>query len=208
VQAEDAKEGTPSATQAEAPPNTLSRAVISTRLDRTAEVAQSVLNRQDVLDIANGNQVKRKRPLSSMNVPGPGWEDDHDDLADTLQGYTSPGRRTIRITRELATLLVMAVAAEVLNRAVLQAKQEAYDQVTLQAQRELSKQMAEYEEQRIRMAAEHERCLEAMKQENQRMIEEATKVRQEYASAFMSLQTPSVEEIQEAQSRYHYQTFK
>ena len=97
---------------------------------------------------------------------------------------TSPGGETIRINQDLATLLIMSVAAEMPNRAVLQAKQEAYDQVTLQAQIELGKQMAEYEEQRKRMAAEHERCLKALKQENQRMIKEAARVRQEYA--FMS----------------------
>jgi chromosome segregation ATPase len=102
----------------------------------------------------------------------------------------------------------MSVAAEIPNRAVLQAKQEAYDQVTLQAQIELGKQMAEYEEQRKRMAAEHERCLKALKQENQRMIKEAVRVRQEYANAFMSSKTPSVEEIEEAQSRHHYQTLR
>jgi hypothetical protein len=38
------------------------------------------------------------------------------------------------------------------------------------------------------------------------MLEEAARVRQEYASAFMSSKTPSVEEIEEAQSRHHYQT--
>jgi hypothetical protein len=80
--------------------------------------------------------------------------------------------------------------------------------VTLQAQIELGKQMAEYEEQRKRMAQEHERCLEAMRQENQRMLEEAPRVRQEYSNAFMSSKTPSMEEIEDAQSRHHYQTLK
>ncbi len=61
--------------------------------------------------------------------------------------------------------------------------------------------MAEYEEQRKRMAAER---LEALKLENQRMIDEAVRVRKEYANAFMSSKTPTVEEIEEAQSRHHY----
>ena len=47
-----------------------------------------------------------------------------------------------------------------------------------------------------------------MRQENQRMLEEAARVRQEYANAFMSSKIPSVEEIEEAQSRHHYQTLK
>ena len=58
------------------------------------------------------------------------------------------------------------------------------------------------------MAAEHESCLEALKQENQRMIDEAVRVRMEYASAFMAAKTPTVEEIESAQSRHHYQTLK
>jgi hypothetical protein len=79
---------------------------------------------------------------------------------------------------------------------------------TLQAQIELGKQIAQYEEQRRRMAAEHESCLEALRQENQRMIDEAVRVRMEYASAFMAAKTPTVEEIESAQSRHHYQTLK
>ncbi len=94
------------------------------------------------------------------------------------------------------------------NRAALQAKQEAYDQVTLQAQIELGKQIAQYEEQCRRMAAEHESCLVALRQENQRMIDEAIIVRMEYASAFMAAKTPMVEEMESAQSRHHYQTLK
>jgi hypothetical protein len=61
---------------------------------------------------------------------------------------------------------------------------------------------------KLRMAAEHERCLEALKQENQRIIDEASRVRKEYADAFMVAKTPTVEEIEIAQSRHHYQTLK
>jgi hypothetical protein len=123
------------------------------------------------------------------------WEDGHDELSDLLPGYTSPGGDTMRINLDLATLLIMSAAAEMPNRAALHAKQDAYDQVTFQAQVELGKQVAEYEEQRRRMAAEHERCLEALRQENQRMIDEATRVRKEYTEAFMASKTPTVEEI-------------
>ncbi len=55
---------------------------------------------------------------------------------------------------------------------------------------------------------EHERCLEALKQENQRMIDEASRVRKEYADAFMTAKTLTVEEIETAQSCHHYQTLK
>jgi hypothetical protein len=88
------------------------------RSDRIAEGVQSVLSRQDVLDIATTNQVKKKRPLSLVNAPVTGWEDGHEDLSDMLQEYTSPGGETIRINRDLATLLIMSAAAEMPNRAV------------------------------------------------------------------------------------------
>jgi hypothetical protein len=114
----------------------------------------------------------------------------------------------MRINRDLATLLIMSAAAEMPNRAALQAKQDAYDQVTHQAQAEIGKQVAEYEEQRRRMAAEHERCLEALRQENQRMVDEAIRVRREYTEAFMASKTPTVEEIEASQTRHHYQTLK
>ena len=58
------------------------------------------------------------------------------------------------------------------------------------------------------MAEEHESCLAALKLENQRMIDEAVRVRQEYANAFAAVKTPTVEEIETAQSRHHYQTLK
>jgi hypothetical protein len=172
------------------------------------EGGQSILNRQDVLDIAKNNQVKKKRSLSLMNAHVGGWEDGHEDLSEILQGYTSPGRDTFRIHRDLIPLLIMSSAAEMPNRAALQAKQDAYDQVTLQAQIELGKQIAKYEEQRRRMAVEHERCLEALKLENQRMMDEAVRVRNEYANAFMAAKTPTAEEIEIAQSRHHHQILK
>ncbi len=71
-----------------APLNTSLGEVSDKRSDRTAEGVQSVLNRQDVLDIAITNQVKKKKPLSLMNTPVTGWEDGHDDLSDMLQGHT------------------------------------------------------------------------------------------------------------------------
>ena len=136
------------------------------------------------------------------------WEEGHENLTEVLQGYTSPGGETFRIHRDLIPLLIMSAAAEMPNRAALQAKQEAYDQVTLQAQLELGKQIAQYEEQCRRMAAEHESCLVALRQENQRMIDEAVRVRLEHTSAFMATKMPTVEEIESAQSRHHYQTLK
>ncbi len=72
-----------------------------------------------------------------MNAHVEGWEDGHEDLSEILQGYRSPGGDTFRIHRDLIPLLLMSAAAEMPNRAALQAKQDAYDQVTLQAQIEL-----------------------------------------------------------------------
>ncbi len=53
----------------EALPDTSSKEVTNERSDQTTEGMQSVLNKQDVLNIAKSNQVNKKRPLSLLNAP-------------------------------------------------------------------------------------------------------------------------------------------
>ena len=104
--------------QSVAPPNqtlALSVAPPNQTLSHSGElpnltVAQSVLNKQDVLNMAQSNQVKKKRPLCLENARAGGWEDGHEDLDDVLNGYTSPGGQTFRIHRDLIPLLIMSAA--------------------------------------------------------------------------------------------------
>jgi hypothetical protein len=86
----------------------------------------------------------------------------------------------------MVRLVFYAVAAELPNKAVLKAKQDAYDQVMRQAEDVLGKQRQAYETQWQKMAREHESCMERMRLENERMLEEATKVRQEYSTLKLS----------------------
>jgi hypothetical protein len=95
---------------------------------------------------------------------------------ESLDGYTSPGG-TVRIHKSLATLMLIAAAAEIPNKAVLKAKQGSYEQVMKQAEDLLDKQRKAYEEQCAKMAEEHQSCMEKVKKENDRMLEEAIRVR-------------------------------
>ncbi len=83
-------------------------------------------------------------------------------------------------------LVVYAVASKLPNKAVLKAKQEAYNQVIRQAEDVLGKQRQAYESQCQKMAREHESCMERMR------LEEAAKVRQEYMKAFLLEPQPSM----------------
>jgi hypothetical protein len=54
------------------------------------------------------------------------------------------------------------------------------------------------------MAEEHQRrCMERMKAESDKMLEEASKVRQEYAQAFLLEEPPSIRKIEESQAHYY-----
>jgi hypothetical protein len=52
----------------------------------------------------------------------------------------------------------------------------------------LEKQRKAYEDQCAKMADEHQKCMERMKAESDKMLEEASKVRQEYVRR----QTPEI----------------
>jgi hypothetical protein len=54
------------------------------------------------------------------------------------------------------------------------------------------------------MAEEHQNCMERMKMENEKVLEEATKVRKEYAQAILLEETPSIRKIEESQSHLYY----
>jgi hypothetical protein len=87
---------------------------------------------------------------------------------------------------------------------LLKARQEAYEQVTTQAKDLLEKQRKAYEDQCARMAEEHQRCMERMKAESDKMLEEASKVRQEYAQAFLLEEPPTIKKIEESQAHMYY----
>jgi hypothetical protein len=100
--------------------------------------------------------------------------------------------------KSLATVVFIAVAAETPNKWLLKARQEAYELVTKQAKDLLEKQRKSYEDQCARMAEEHQNCMERMKMESKKMLEEATKVRKEYAQAFLLEEAPSIRKIEES----------
>jgi hypothetical protein len=106
--------------------------------------------------------------------------------------------------KKLATVVFIAVAAETPNKLLLKAREEAYELVTTQAKDLLEKQRKAYEDQCARMAEEHQRCMERMKAESDKMFEKASKVRQEYAQAFLLEEPPTIRKIEESQAHIYY----
>ena len=50
------------------------------------------------------------------------------------------------------------------------------------------------------MAEEHLRCMDRMKAESDKMLEESSKVTQEYAQAFLLEEPPTIKKIEESQA--------
>jgi hypothetical protein len=142
-----------------------------------------VLTQAIMLDLAATKQIRLRTSLLDHTQQQAGLEEDVYNY-DELDGYTSPGG-TIRIDKKLATVVFIAVAAETPNKQLLKARQEAYEQVTTQA-------------------TEHQRCMDRMKVESEKMLEEASKVRQEYAQAFLLEEPPTIKKIEDSQAHIYY----
>jgi hypothetical protein len=106
--------------------------------------------------------------------------------------------------KKFATVVFIAVAAGTPNKLLLKAREEAYELVTTQAKDLLEKQRKAYEDQCARMAEEHQSCMERMKAESDKMLEEASKVRQEYAQAFLLEEPPTIRKIEESQAHIYF----
>jgi hypothetical protein len=152
--------------------------------------------------MAANKQIKLRTSILDNTQQQTGLEDIYN--YEELDGYISPGG-SIRMDKSLATVLFIAVAAETPNKLILKARQEAYEVVTQQAKDLLEKQRKSYEDQCAKMNEEHQNCMERMKRENDKMLEEATKVRQEYTQAFLLQEAPSIRKIEESQAHIYYE---
>ncbi len=159
-----------------------------------------VLTQAIMLDLAATKQIRLHTSVLDHTQQQVGLEEDVYNY-DELDGYISPGG-SIRMDKKLATVVFIAVAEETPNKLLLKARQEAYEQVTTQAKELLEKQRKAYEDQCARMAEEHQRCMDRMKAESDKMLEEASKVRQEYAQAFLLEEPPTIEKIVKSQAHY------
>jgi hypothetical protein len=85
------------------------------------------LRQTDIISLVENKDFRQKVPNIGHNPQRSGQEEDYlNDYGDTLAGYTSPGG-SIRVHKEMMRLVFYAVAAELPNKAVLKAKQDAYD---------------------------------------------------------------------------------
>jgi hypothetical protein len=181
----------------EAEPEAITNVGAGTIAKRNAVLTQAI-----VLDLAATKQIKLHTSILDQTQQQAGLE--HIYNYEELDGYTSPGGM-IRMNKSLATVVFIAVAAATPNnKLLLKARQEAYELVMKQAKDLLEKQRKSFEDQCARMAEEHQNCMERMKMENEKMLEEATKVRKEYAQAFLLEETPSIRRIEESQSHLYY----
>jgi vacuolar-type H+-ATPase subunit H len=102
--------------------------------------------------------------------------------------------------KSLVTVVFIAVAAETPNKLLLKAKQEAYELVTQQAKDLLKKQRKSYEDQCARMAEEHQKCMERMRKQSDKMLEEATKVRQAGVCAGIPIRRNTLHPLEKSKS--------
>jgi hypothetical protein len=112
-------------------------------------------------------------------------------------------------------LVVPAVQAEQHNLAVMKAKQDAYDKVIQRSEAFLQEQRRDYETQSARKmllahkaqeeqrAREHQRVMEMMQAESNRMMAEASQMSERYTKAIASAPDHSFEEITRSQNRLY-----
>jgi hypothetical protein len=165
---------------------------------------KAVLGHSDILRMTSDKNYKFIRALSDHEQQPAGFINSIYNFDDELDGYTSPGG-TVRMTKGVANVVFIALAAEAPNTLVLKARQEAFEQIIKQAEAQAKRQQEAYDEQQRRIALEHEDHMTRLRQENDRLLKEATEVRDQFVRSFRIEPTPTVSAVVEAQSRHYYE---
>jgi hypothetical protein len=193
--------------------------VSDTRQERSIEQRATVLNRRvlksaDIMRLVKAKDIRVTR-RHDHNLQQQGLaEDGVYELTDELDGYLSAGGQSVSVHHTVIELVVSAVQAEQPNLAALKAKQDAYDLVMQKSEEFLQQQHRDYEAQSARMllthktqeeqrAREHERVMNMMQSESDRMLAEASQMRERYARAIASVPEPSFEEVTKSQIRLY-----
>jgi hypothetical protein len=121
---------------------------------RPEEDWKAVLNHLDVLRSTTNKHYKFIKSIGNHEPQPVGLERDIYNFDEELDGYTSPGG-TVKMTKGVASMVFIAIAADASSRLVLKARQEAYEQVTRQAEALAKIQQEAYEEQQRKIALEH-----------------------------------------------------
>jgi hypothetical protein len=162
---------------------------------------KAVLDHSDILRMTSDRNYKFIRSQSDHKPQQAGFKNSIYNFDDELEGYTSPGG-TVRMTKGVANVVFIALAAEAPNTLILKARQEAYEQITKQAEAQAKRQQNAYDEQQRRIAHEHEDHMTRMRQENDRMLKEAAEVRDQFTRSFKIEPVPTIDAVTEAQSRH------
>ena len=181
---------------------------------RATVVNRRVLKSADIMRIVKAKDI-RVTGRHDHNLQRRGLEENGVyELADELDGYLSAGGQSVSVHHTVIELVVSAVQAEQPNLAALRAKQEAYDLVIKKSEEFLQQQRRDYEAQSARMllahkaqeeqrAREHQRVMDMMQSESDRMLAEASQMRERYARAIASVPEPSFDEIARSQVRLY-----
>ncbi len=215
----------PRATSTSASPQSISNGsndkaeVLTTRQERSIEHRATVLNRRvlksaDIMRLVKTKDIKVTR-RHNHNLQQQGLEEEGVyELADELDGYLSAGGQSVSVHHTVIELVVSAVQAEQPNLAVLKAKQDAYDTVIQKSEEFLQQERWDYDAQSARMllahkaqeeqrTREHQRVMDLMQSESDRMLTEASQMRERYAKAIASVPEPSFDEITRSQNRLY-----
>jgi hypothetical protein len=112
---------------------------------------KAVLDHSDILRMTSDKNYKFIRALSDHEQQPAGFINSIYNFDDELDGYTSPGG-TVRMTKGVANVVFIALAAEAPNTLVLKARQEAFEQIIKQAEAQAKRQQDAYDEQQRRIA--------------------------------------------------------
>ncbi len=165
---------------------------------------KAVLDHSDILRMTSDRNYKFIRSLSDHEPQQAGFKNSIYNFDDELEGYTSPGG-TVRMTKGVANVVFIALAAEAPNTLILKARQEAYEQITKQTEAQAKRQQDAYDEQHRRIALEHEDHMTRMRQENDRVLKEAAEVRDQFMRSFKIEPVPTIDAVTEAQPRHYFE---
>ena len=183
-------------------------------VQRATVVNRRVLKSADIMRIVKSKDIK-VTGRHDHNLQQRGLEENGVfELADELDGYLSAGGQSVSVHHTVIELVVSAVQAEQPNIAALKAKQEAYDLVIKRSEEFLQQQRRDYEAQSARMllahkaqeeqrAREHQRAMDMMQSESDRLFAEASQMRERYNKAIASVPEPSFEDITRSQAKLY-----
>ncbi len=132
--------------------------------EKTTQAIQPVLTQQGVMDLV-------AKDVGGL-LPGEGWEQRKQVYYDMLERYKSPTGSSVRVAIDVAALIIISAVSESTSRNSLKLQHEANEKLLKQAEEHRALAQKQFTDSMTRMQTEHEKT-----------IEEATRIRDEYAKS-------------------------